>query len=71
MKKPKSKLERAEREFADYWGQPVVFYYDEEAVKLFRRQLNNLIRLAKAEALENTVYGIPIKKLKQEEREGK
>jgi hypothetical protein len=49
MKKPKSKLDKAKERFVGEFMPPI--YTDEELclLKRFKRQLNNLIRLAKEE----------------------
>ena len=60
MTKPKSKLSEQKRrilERARLGG-----YYGSTDAGVLRHQLNNLIRLAKEEALKNTVYGIPSQK---------
>lgn len=53
MKKPKSKLEKAKERFITEWAQ-VFFgrYTSEKVYQKIRRQLNNLIRLAKEEERE-------------------
>jgi hypothetical protein len=54
VKKPKTKLEKAKKRFTEEWAAAIFGRYTADSVyKKFRRQLNNLIKLAKQEAIEN------------------